>query len=500
MGQTPEFYDDDIPLLYLGAETPAIYLDDDAADDDLPGMRKLYYGLLFAAGMKSENSSGSLKRSARHAMNLLRWLLLDWKDNSNSNDGTTASSFAELNLFAKAFCSLPVPFYRHLQLNIHVTGDDRGGAKDDACAVIVLVLCHHASENGETPQPVLLEELVTTPVAQQAYDLWMARFAHLTSRQQDLMAKNTRLRQEEIAMLQRQEAVLAKAGVVVPTSTSAPHTGDHDEVVDESDHVDASEHADDDDHHATAVAAADEEDSDSEIDELDVMAAMRKRQRTIRKELLASSRSGGGGGARGNNGGVVAAVRWADSQLAREQAIRQRAAEQAAQATLQQQQQPLHSLTARDSANAAQELQLREDERAKVLGKDPLGLLGHRQRVVSASGSSDDDHGDAPFDLRQLENTQAEQMEKALHEASEEIQKAETAGHEELIKKAILAKESLEQLIERLGGLEAMENYNSTASILPTRSTFHPLLFLTLLHRKTNYKDLVDSMHQLSST
>ena len=42
---TPEFYDDDIPLLYLGADTPAIYLDDDA---DLP--MGLYYGL--AAGLR----------------------------------------------------------------------------------------------------------------------------------------------------------------------------------------------------------------------------------------------------------------------------------------------------------------------------------------------------------------------------------------------------------------------------------------------------------------
>ena len=90
-------------------------------------------------------------------------------------------------------------------------------------------------------------------------------------------------------------------------------------------------------------------------------------------------------------------------------------------------------------------------------------------------------------------------MELALHEAQEDIQKAES-GNEEALKKAVLSKESLEQLIERLGGLEAMENRNSKASILPTRSTFHPLLFLTLLHRKTSYKDLLASMERLSST
>jgi hypothetical protein len=436
-------------------------------------------------------------------MNILRWLLLDWKDNSSNNtDGTMASSFAELNLFAKAFCSLPVAFYRHLQLNIHVTGDDRGGVKDDACAIIVLVMCHHASENGETPQPVLLEELVTTPVAQQAYDLWMARFAHLTPRQQDLMAKNTRLRQEEIAMLQRQEAVLAKAGVVVVPTSSAHNTGgggDHDEVMDESEHVDASDH-DDDDHHpanaaAAAAAAADEDDSDSEIDELDVMAAMRKRQRTVRKELLASSRSesggGGGGGAQGRNaagGTVAAAVRWADSQLAREQAIRQRAAaaEQAA-----------HALGNNNSSNSSHFIRSRRGIRPMPLRNCNCAKTNGPRSWARIRWACSD-ITDIASCRRRARRTMI-MAKLPLTCDNWKIPKPNkwkrpcTRRPKRFKRRKRPAKESLEQLIERLGGLEAMENYNSTASILPTCSTFHPLLFLTLLHRKTNYKDLVDS-------
>lgn len=489
----------------MGAETPAIYLDDETAQDDLP-IRKLYHGLLFAAGMKSDNDKGSLKRSARHAMNLLRWLLLDWKDGSSDANITNNSTSPEqhLNLFARSFVSLPVSSYRHLQLNLHVIGDDRGGAKEDACAIVVLILCHHMSELGESAQPVLLEELITTPVAQQAYDLWVARFANLTPRQQDLITKNTLIRQAEIAMQQRQEAVLLKAGVVGGGAGGGTgHLGgaaDDGEVLDDSDH-EASDHAggDPDDHpdnfDPDKAASAADEDSESEIDELDVMAAMRKRQRTIRKELAlgqtASTRLPVG----------VAATRWVDSQLAREQAVRDRAAA-AAQKTNSTSEAATNNTTntVRDSANAAQEMQIREDEKAKVQGKDPLGLIGHRlKKSISASSDDDDEYGQAKFDLRQVENAQAEQMELALHEATEDIQKAETAGHEEALKKAVFGKESLEQLIDKLGGLEAMESYNSKASILPTQSTFNPLLFLTLLHRKASMKDLIDSMNRLSS-
>jgi len=138
----------------------------------------------------------------------------------------------------------------------------------------------------------------------------------------------------------------------------------------------------------------------------------------------------------------------------------------------------------RDSQDVAQEAAIREEEKSRLHGKDPLGIVNADEEEL--------------MDLFRVEKAQAEQIEKALYEIQEEIQKAESAGNDDQMKKAILQKESLEQLVEKLGGLEVMEN-NPKASILPTNSKFNSLLFLTLLHRKTPYKELVRSMERLSS-
>ena len=456
-GSTPDLFDDDIPLLFLGAHTPALYIDDEA---DLP--MGLFYGLLPACGMHSAGEG--LKRSCRQAMGLLRWMLLEWKE------GNQTSNF---NIFARCFLSLPVTFYRHMELNLHVTDDERGGAKEDACQIIVFLLCNHMAEDQETPQPVLLEELVTTPQAQQAYDLWSAR-ANLTAQQQERIKKNTLTRQAEIALQQRQEALVHKA-----TGVGAGGAGDDlDLLLDDSDHPDGSEGHDDgnvDDHHDP-----DETDEDSDHDELDVMAAIRKRQKTIRKELKAAEVRGDITAAKG-----VHATKWEDSQLAREQAMREAVSSKEAGKNDSSAAVVSSLLNVRDPQNQlAQEAALREEEKGRLHGKDPLGIISPGEEEVA--------------DLRQIEQSQAEQMEKALYEIQEEIQKAESAGTEDQMKKAIYQKESLEQLVEKVGGLETMEN-NPKASILPTNSRFNSLLFLTLLHRKTSYKELMKSMERLSS-
>ena len=457
-GVTPEFFDDDIPLLYLGAHTPAIFIDDEA---DLP--MGLFYGLLPACGMRSAGEG--LKRSCRQAMGLLRWMLMEWREANQASD---------FNIFARSFLSLPVASYRHMELNLHVTDDERGGAKEDACHIIVFILCSHMAEDQETPQPVLVEELVTTPQAQQAYDLWSAR-ASLTAQQQERIKKNTLTRQGEIALQQRQEALVNKAAGV-----GAGGAGDDlDLLLDDSDHPhnDGSEGHDDgnvDDHDPN------ESDEDSDHDELDVMAAIRKRQKTIRKELKAAEVRGDITAAKG-----VHATKWEDSQLAREQAMREAVSSKEAGKNDSSAAAVSSLLNVRDPQNQlAQEAALREEEKGRLHGKDPLGIISPGEEEVA--------------DLRQLEQSQAEQMEKALYEIQEEIQKAESAGTEDQMKKAIYQKESLEQLVEKLGGLEAMEN-NPKASILPTNSRFNSLLFLTLLHRKTNYKELMKSMERLSS-
>ena len=294
--------------------------------------------------------------------------------------------------------------------------------------------------------------------------------------QQERIKKNTLARQAEIALQQRQEALVNKA-----VGVGASGAGDDlDMLLDDSDHHDGSDGHDDgnvDDHHDH-----DQSDEDSDHDELDVMAAIRKRQKTIRKELKAAEVRGDITAAKG-----VHATRWEDSHLAREQAMREAVSTKEAGKQDDSAAAAASSLlNVRDPQNhLAQEAALREEEKGRVHGKDPLGIIPPGEEEIA--------------DLRQIEHLQAEQMEKALYEIQEEIQKAESAGTDDHMKKAIYQKESLEQLVEKLGGLETMEN-NSKASILPTNSRFNSLLFLTLLHRKTTYKELMKSMERLSST
>jgi hypothetical protein len=532
----------------LGSETPAIYFDEDDNNNETVDERRYFYGLLQAAGMISDQKD-TLKRSARQAMNLVKWLMVDWQEvSSSSSSNVNQNSTTEaINMFGKAFVSLPVVHYKHMNLHLHVTGnenDHRGGAKEDACCMISFILCHHRTETYERMAPVLLEEVVPSPVAQQAYDLWSARpGSHLTTVQQELIKKNTLQRQAEIAIQQRQEAVLLKQqkqlGMdhfqprAIHHTSSGPVDADLDDDLyhDDGDGNDHPHNADGDHHHAKDGDRGgpfddddreddeldDEEDDD--IDELDVMAAIRKRQKTIRKEMMAD----------GGHRGTIHAVRWADSRLAREIAVRERTlhnknATNTTTTTATTTAAPITN-TVRDSTDAILEIQAREDEKAKILGKDPLGI--HQSitdiapnAVIAANvmGNGINNNSEDYFDLRYFEARQAEQIEIALQEIQEDIMRAESMvaqqqsinnsySPDEMLKKHLLQKASLEQLIESLGGLEMMENAvnvhsmnltSNKASILPTRPTFNPLLFLTILHRKTAYKELLDSMERLS--
>ena len=182
----PEFYDDDVPLLWLGAAAPAAYLEE--VNDDLLAMG--IYGLLQACGTPSDDHDASLKRSARHAMNLLKWLVMDWKE-PNQQHGANSP-----NLFARSFLSLDVKHYHHMQLDLHCVGDDRGGAKEDACQIIVQILTRHCVENVDNggggddafqSKPLMMEELIRTARGQQEFELWVAR--HCSASDQDAIKK-----------------------------------------------------------------------------------------------------------------------------------------------------------------------------------------------------------------------------------------------------------------------------------------------------------------------
>ena len=452
-GGVPEFYDDDIPLLFLGSAAPAAYLDDPDDAENLTGL----YGLLQACGTPSGEHDGTLKRSARHAMNLLKWLLLDWKSPTTTTTTTDplqqqqqGSNKDDLNVFAQSFLSLPAEYYHHMGLDFHCDDrkGDRGGAKEDACQVIVLILTKHLSEDGESAQPLMMEELMSRPIAQQEFEIWLAN--NTSASVQDIIKNNAATRQTELALQQRQDMLANKA------------LGGINEDFEEDSDQENSGHPNVEDSQAN-----DEDDGFGGDDDGDVMAAFRKRQKNLRKELKEAEGRGEITGKRG------VATRWEDSQLAREQRAWAASAARAGQ----------HQ-TVRDSQNAAQEAAEREEEKSKLMSLDPLGILDKEE----------------DFDMRAIEAAMAEYMEQALNDLQEEIQKAESAGSEELTARAAAQKESLEALVERLGGLEALENPETAkCSVLPPRPNFDPLLCLTLVHRKTTYNELMGSMDRLFS-
>lgn len=265
----------------------------------------------------------------------------------------------------------------------------------------------------------------------------------------DKMKQNALARQNEIAMKERQDQLANKT------------LGRISEEIDfaEDDDEDQSENEDSDG-------------SDSEVDQDDALAMMRKRQKKMQKDLNKANKKMG----------MLEegpAMRWEDSQLYREQQLRAASNKKAAEAGQ-------HHETVRESQEAMNELAQREEERAKVLGRDPLGLKGDE------------------FDLRTTQDTQAEFMERTLQALEEGVHKAERETSEDAkknaedeFKKQQAQKESLMAIVDRLGGLDQLEN--PTRSVLPTDPTFDPMLFLTLVHREVGYRQLIGSVDRLTS-
>lgn len=373
-------------------------------------------GLLQAAGSPSVEHDHMLKRSARHAMSLLKYLVCDFVE--DGEDGV------DLNLFAQSFCCLPMDRYQFMSLDLHVVGDERGGAKEDACHVMVLLLCHHMYEDGETPSPLSKEDLLLNPLSHQAFDLWCTK--NTTKEQQALMKKNEEKRQEAVAAMEQEEM-------------EADLDGD---------------------------LESDEDDADED----GALAEMRKKRKADKKAVMEAVQAGDMTKRKGP------ALRWEDSQLYKEQQARI-----AAHQKMQEQEGGEFHDTVRDNLQAAQELAEREEEKAKILRKDPLGLKG----------------GD--FDLRTLEKEQVERLEQALLELQEEIRKGEAGGEDNKAMRA--KKESLESILDGIVGVGADTGglAGTGHSVLPTESKFDPILFLTLVHRSATYEELMGSMNRLSS-
>ena len=428
---TPEFYDDDIPLLLLGSAAPAALLAASDLLDDLDygsGSGDIY-GLIQACGTPSVEHEQMLKRSARHAMSLLKFLLIDFVEEGETING--------LNLFAQAFCSFPVDKFGYMSLDLHLIGDQRGGAQEDACEVMVLLLTKHLQEDGETPSPLSKEDLLASPQARQAFDLWVAQ--HATKAQQNAIKQNAKKRREQ------------------ETALSSNTRGD----------------------------LSGKGSTDDEVSTDSAMSKKRRKKKSSKKERLEPTLT------REYNEELNGpATRWEDSLLYREQQARE-AAEERLQvgSSGNESSKDIHD-NVRESQEAAAELAEREEEKSKVLRRDPLGLHG------------------VEFDLKSIEADQVNHLEQALSQLQEELSKAEAGGEDNQALRA--KKESLEMVLDGVigvanGGLSNLQgggggflNNSTGKSILPTDSNFDPILFLTLVHRKASYEELVGSMNRLS--
>lgn len=71
----------------------------------------------------------------------------------------------ELNGFAECLCGMNVPQLRTLRIDIHIgKGDNesgsRGGSKDDACALLAMLLARHTDTDYETPKPLKMKDFL----------------------------------------------------------------------------------------------------------------------------------------------------------------------------------------------------------------------------------------------------------------------------------------------------------------------------------------------------
>jgi hypothetical protein len=294
---------------------------------------------------------------------------------------------------------------------------------------MVLLLTKHMAEDGETPSPMSIEDLLASPQAQKAFDIWVQ--GHATKQQQELIKTNAQKRKEAVTKMNEAMANGDVLGL------------DDDDGLDDS-----------------------EDGEEGDLD--DALAGLKRRKKAAKKELLEAAQAGELEEMTGP------AMRWEDSQLYREQRARFAAHQR------MQEGGEYHD-TVRDSQEAAAEMAEREEEKSKILRRDPLGLKG------------------ADFDLRTLENNQVDFLEQALLELQEELRKAEAGGEDDQALRS--KKESLEMILDGIVGVAGAEaNISETGkSILPTNPTFDPILFLTLVHRNASYEELVGSMNRLSS-
>ena len=142
-----------------------------------------------------------------------------------------------------------------------------------------------------------------------------------------------------------------------------------------------------------------------------------------------------------------------------------------------------------------------EEQKRRLLGRDPLGIRT----------------ADGRFDLQELDANREYLIQQALSEIEEDIDRELSLANESGVERVNwleAQRQALLTIIERAGspkvvadGGEEKSSSNPESSndqlqglpsIMPTSPNFDPILFLTLVHRNATYRELQDSTSRLS--
>jgi hypothetical protein len=471
---TAEFFDDDLPLLFLGSESPtALY------DGTEYGDLSLYTGLFQACATPSNDQKG-LKRSARNAMHLVKYLAcdhIDLIDGEPTPLGIDAvSRLPELNPFAYALCSMKPSQLKIADFEVHLkyqTSDAnaRNGARIEACQVLVLLFTRHFDPSDVDPvtgstatsptQTLLMEDLLPSQAARQSFENWMVQ--NVSKDLQNTIKSRTT------------KAAATAAVTSLPNLASSQLDPDEDVEVDI---VDAfKKKAGHDESMRNAMAEA-EAHADQQLDELGIK--LYKKDDAIFND------------ASGNEPPTT----WNNSKLAKKQT--QLASNDGVRVE--------HGVVGIEPKGKDEEkIKIQNAERQKLIGRDPLGIRPDN------------------FDLKNVQGRAIEMLENVIEDIQEEMDDFEpherateiTRRRKKKKDKYAYAVDQLISLGSQKNALEAIlsggkddqtdtdgEEKASAAknlSILPTDAEFNPMLFLTLVHRNASYEQLKESIERLDS-
>eukprot|EP00559_Dactyliosolen_fragilissimus_P008571 CAMPEP_0184872304 /NCGR_PEP_ID=MMETSP0580-20130426/41207_1 /TAXON_ID=1118495 /ORGANISM="Dactyliosolen fragilissimus" /LENGTH=1377 /DNA_ID=CAMNT_0027375073 /DNA_START=24 /DNA_END=4157 /DNA_ORIENTATION=- len=505
---TPEVYDDDIPLLLLGSESPSAIVDPSILEEhQLSGL----YGLLQACGTPSTDHSGGLKRSARNAMKLLKYLVCDYQEVRNGNTvqpSFTTDGLTELNPFAYALCSLPLQYIHLAKMEMHIgleysntnsEAGKRSGAKFDACEVIVLLITRHIGSDGVTKEPLALQDVLPSPKSRNGFEDW------LRDNRTDPKKREAVLNSNRIALGSKNVGLGGAATTESSAKTSSFLTSVFSD--DEDKHSGPGKNMDMDKTFRKMSQRMDiPEDERRALRE----AEMHKEEKLDHLGLNLYNRedleeSGNAHDGQGTNADGYP-TRWIDSKLAQKEVMQK----QQQQMNPSDRDDPSHlpidhiskdrvtSEMEREEEDEVAQKNIRRAERDKLVGRDPLGIRS------------------TEFDLRQVQHDRVLLMEGALEDLEEEMAEMDDADWKreqtlEMLTSLESQRDELEAILdgtkrntkkerqEEESKLQFGDSGVENSSILPTDPNFDPLLFLTLVHRGASFDTLRGSMDRLSN-